>query len=101
VTISDGSENWYGLGPISVLPKHQRQGIGKALIREGVSRLRDLGAQGCCLVGDPAYYERFGFRGFLGLTYDGILTEYVMALSLVGNTPQGTITFHEAFWASG
>jgi putative acetyltransferase len=32
VTISDGSHNWYGLGPISVLPECQRQGIGKSLI---------------------------------------------------------------------
>jgi putative acetyltransferase len=35
VTISDGSEGWYGLGPVSVLPELQRQGIGKALIKEG------------------------------------------------------------------
>ncbi len=35
VTISDGTRNWYGLGPVSVLPDYQRQGIGKALIWEG------------------------------------------------------------------
>lgn len=54
VTISDGTRNWYGLGPVSVLPAYQRQGIGKALIREGLSRLKDVHAQGCCLVGHPA-----------------------------------------------
>ena len=32
IAISDGSLNWYGLGPISVLPKYQKQGIGKSLI---------------------------------------------------------------------
>jgi len=42
VAISDGTRNWYGLGPVSVLPEYQRQGIGKALIREGLSRLRDI-----------------------------------------------------------
>ena len=36
LTISDGTRNWYGLGPVSVLPEYQRQGIGKALIREGL-----------------------------------------------------------------
>jgi putative acetyltransferase len=40
VTISDGTRNWYGLGPVSVLPEYQRQGIGKALIREGLSAER-------------------------------------------------------------
>jgi putative acetyltransferase len=64
VTISDGSLNWYGLGPISVWPGYQRQGIGKALMREGLLRLKTLGANGCVLAGDPAYYERFGFRSF-------------------------------------
>lgn len=38
VTILDGTPDWYGLGPVSVLPACQRQGIGKALIREGLSR---------------------------------------------------------------
>ena len=40
VTISDGIQNWYGLGPVSVLPEHQRKGIGKALILECLSRLK-------------------------------------------------------------
>ena len=62
VTISDGSLGWYGLGPISVLPELQKQAIGKSLIHEGLSSLKSLGAKGCILVGDPGYYERFGFR---------------------------------------
>jgi len=58
VTISDGTQNWYGLGPVSVLPEHQRKGIGKSLIQEGLSRLKNLNAQGCCLVGHPDYYRK-------------------------------------------
>jgi len=50
VTISDGTRNWYGLGPVSVLPEYQRQGIGKALIQEGLARLKSLNAGGVCLV---------------------------------------------------
>jgi GNAT superfamily N-acetyltransferase len=44
VAVSDGTRNWYGLGPVSVLPEYQRRGIGKALIGEGPARLRQLGA---------------------------------------------------------
>src|SRR5512137_1437785 len=67
VTISDGTSNWYGLGPVSVLPEYQRRGIGSALIQEGISRLKSLGARGCCLVGHPGYYGRFGFQNIRGL----------------------------------
>lgn len=99
VTISDGTENWYGLGPVSVLPEFQRQGVGKALIREGLSRLRDMGAQGCCLVGHPEYYTKFGFRNVPGLLYEGVPQEAFFALSFDSTVPQGTVSFHDAFAA--
>ncbi len=41
ITASDGSKDWYGLGPVSVLPDHQKQGVGKALINNGLSLLKD------------------------------------------------------------
>jgi len=99
LTISDGTRNWYGLGPVSVLPEYQRNGIGKALIQEGLSRLKDLGAQGCCLVGHPEYYRRFGFKNMPGLVHEGVPPEVFLALTFDGNTPQGTVAFHEAFKA--
>jgi putative acetyltransferase len=71
VTMSDGTPDWYGLGPISVLPEHQRLGIGKALIHEGLARLRGLHARGCCLVGHPEYYKKFGFLNTSELAYEG------------------------------
>ncbi len=101
VTISDGTPNWYGLGPVSVLPEHQRQGIGKALIWEGLSRLKDLNARGCCLVGHPDYYKKFGFKNISGLMLEGVPQEVFFALSFDGHTPQGTVTFHEGFKADG
>lgn len=101
VTISDGTPNWYGLGPISVLPEYQRQGIGKALIREGLSRLKDLNAQGCCLVGHPEYYRKFGFTNISGLVHVGVPQEVFFALSFDGHIPQGIVTFHEGFKADG
>ena len=100
VTISDGSQNWYGLGPVSVLPEFQRQGIGKALIDEGLSRLRDLNAQGCCLVGHPEYYKRHGFSNVPGLVHEGVPPEVFLVLSLSGHTPQGIVEFHEGFTAN-
>ena len=101
VTISDGTRNWYGLGPVSVLPAYQRQGIGKALIREGLSRLKDMNAQGCCLVGHPDYYRKFGFKNASGLVHEGVPPEVFFALSFHGQNPQGTVAFHEGFKADG
>lgn len=101
VAISDGTTHWYGLGPVSVLPEYQRQGIGKALIREGLTRLQDQGAKGCCLVGHPEYYRKFGFKNVAGLDLEGVPPEVFFALSLDGRFPHGKVTFHEGFKATG
>jgi putative acetyltransferase len=101
LTISDGTRNWYGLGPVSVQPEYQRRGIGSALIREGLSRLKALGAGGCCLVGHPEYYRRFGFENMPGLVCEGVPQEVFFALSIDGHLPAGTVGFHEAFKADG
>lgn len=96
VVMSDGTPDWYGLGPVSVLPEYQRQGIGKALIREGLSRLRDMNARGCCLVGHPDYYRQFGFENVSGLVHPGVPREVFMVLSFDGRIPHGEVRFHEA-----
>ena len=101
VTISDGTQDWYGLGPVSVAPEYQHRGIGKALIRAGLSRLQSLGAAGCCLVGHPDYYKRFGFKNISGLVHEGVPPEVFFALSFDGRYPQGTVAFHEGFSADG
>lgn len=101
VTISDGSANWYGLGPVSVLPDYQRRGIGSALILEGLSRLKALGARGCCLVGHPEYYKRFGFENIRGFVHPGVPEEVFLALVFEGGIPQGAVEFHEGFKADG
>ncbi|MCC7147433.1 MAG: N-acetyltransferase [Phycisphaeraceae bacterium] len=101
VTISDGSVGWFGLGPVSVVPEYQRRGIGSALIREGIERLKALGAQGCCLVGHREYYPRFGFKNVAGLSHAGVPAEVFFALSFGGRMPQGAVEFHEGFGAKG
>lgn len=100
VTISDDTENWYGLGPLSVLPEVQRQGIGKALMAAGLVRLQGLNAGGCCLVGHPDYYRKFGFDNLSGLGLDGVPPEVFLSLSFVGQVPRGQVTFHQAFTAT-
>ena len=101
VAISDGTKNWYGLGPVSVLPEYQRRGIDKTLIKEGLSRLKKLSAKGCCLVGHPQYYKKFGFENVAGLAYEGVPQEVFFALSFDGHFPQGNVMFHEGFKANG
>ena len=101
VTMSDGTGDWYGLGPVSVLPEHQHQGVGKALIEEGLSRLKDINAKGCCLVGHPEYYKKLGFKHVTDLVFKGVPQEVFFVLSFDGNIPRGEVTFHEAFKATG
>jgi putative acetyltransferase len=84
-----------------VRPAYQRQGVGKALMHAGLAQLKELHAQGCCLVGDPNYYRQFGFINVPGLVLEGVPPEVFMALSFDGQLPQGTVAFHEAFMATG
>jgi len=101
VSISDGAQNWYGLGPVSVLPEYQRRGIGKALIQEGLSSLRRLSAKGCCLVEHPQYYRKLGFENINGLVHEGVPQGVFFALSFDGRFPHGEVIFHEGFKARG
>jgi putative acetyltransferase len=99
VTMSDGTTGWYGLGPVSVLPELQRTGIGKQLMNQGLARIRKLGAKGCCLVGHPDYYRKFGFENTPELGIEGVPPEVFMAVTFNGHTPKGTVAFHPAFFA--
>jgi putative acetyltransferase len=101
VTISDGTQGWYGLGPISVIPEYQRKGIGQSLILEGITRLKNLNAKGCCLVGHPDYYKTLGFKNVSGLVHEGVPQEVFLVMSFDGQIPQGTVNFHDGFKADG
>jgi putative acetyltransferase len=101
VTINGEDLEWYGLGPVSVAPELQKQGIGSQLIREGLARVRDLGAKGCVLEGSPEYYQRFGFRAYPDLVYEGSpAPEYFMALPFYDKVPHGKVEYHAAFYTS-
>jgi predicted N-acetyltransferase YhbS len=80
------------LGPVSVLPEHQGHGIGGNLIMESLARAKDLGFNGVFLMGNPAYYSRFGFRKAdeLGVrTPDGESHDYFMGLELAPGRLEG------------
>ncbi|MBH1555602.1 N-acetyltransferase [Stenotrophomonas maltophilia] len=100
VAISDGSGGWFGLGPISVLPAWQGQGIGAALMHAALEALRRQGARGCVLLGEPGYYGRFGFRAEPGLILPGVPAEYFQALCLRPPMAQGEVQYSPAFEAT-
>ncbi len=97
VTIDGAERGWFGLGPVSVRPGRQRGGVGSELIREGLQRLREIGAGGCVLLGDPGYYGRFGFAADPALVLEGVPPEYFMRLAFGAGVPAGTVRYHAAF----
>ena len=101
VSISDGASGWFGLGPISVIPEHQRRGVGSQLVREALHMLRERGASGCVVLGEPEYYGRFGFKADPNVVLRGVPAEYFQAISFDSSRPKGIVTYDEAFKASG
>jgi len=98
VTIDGADHCWFGLGPVSVKPDHQGAGIGSALIRMGLEQLRSRGAAGCVVLGEPAYYCRFGFERDDGLRYEGAPPEYFMRINFTADdTPTGRVEYAPAF----
>jgi GNAT superfamily N-acetyltransferase len=98
VSISDGTNDWYGLGPISVLPEFQGQGVGSKLIKTGLSYVTNgIGGRGCVLVGPPGFFSMFSFANYPQLIHEGILQELFLALPFTEEVPSGVVEFHPAF----
>lgn len=81
-----------GLAPVSVLPMHQRQGIAAGLIEQGLKQCHAAGYGWVVVLGEPAYYARFGFQpaGDYGLSdeYGGGAAFQVLELT-AGHMPHG------------
>lgn len=92
-----GVAGWYALGPVAVVPARQRSGIGSMLVRAGIEAISELGALGCILTGDPAYYSRFGFEPAPQSAPPGEPAEFFMVKLIAGQLPADPIHFHEAF----
>jgi putative acetyltransferase len=56
-----GTVEGAALGPMAVLPEHQRQGIGSQLVATGNERLQIAGCPFVIVIGHPGFYPRFGF----------------------------------------
>ncbi len=97
IEIGEAMGAWYGLGPVSVLPPRQRRGIGGALIEEGLAQLRASGAAGVVVLGDPAFYHRFGFASDGGLRFGDVPPSHLQWLAFTAATPRGEIRYHPAF----
>ena len=100
VRIDGPAGGWQGLGPLSVRPDRQRRGIGEALVRDGLERLRAMKSAGCVVLGDPGYYGRFGFGSDPQLYYGGVPPGYLQSLAFEEPTPQGEVHYHPGFDAS-
>jgi len=97
----DGAEQGAtALAPVAIKPAWQRRGVGSALIREAHARLRNAGERIVLVLGDPEYYERFGFSraaaSRLRTPYDG---PHLMALALAsgGTSGEVSVTYPPAF----
>ncbi|WP_421186673.1 GNAT family N-acetyltransferase [Aeromonas enteropelogenes] len=97
VTITDGSQNWFGLGPISVLPELHGKGIGSHLMAEGLAALEEQGVDGCVVLGDPGFYGRFSFEQNPALVLPGVPPEYFMARTFGAASARGEVSYHPAF----
>lgn len=96
-----------GLAPVAVDPAHQGLGIGGALIRAGLERCRELGWQAVFLVGDPAYYARFGFAlaspmrfSYGNPAFDAVFQVYEVSPGVLDGHG-GRVLFHPALAETG
>jgi putative acetyltransferase len=101
VTINGDHAGWFGLGPVSVEPQKQRQGIGRALIEKGLEILKRDGAAGCAVIGNSAVYGPMGFESDGALKYGELDAGLVQRVVFRGTAPQGELKFARAFDTDG
>lgn len=97
VTINDLHNGWFGLGPIAVDPAVQGAGIGRALVESGLGILKERGASGCVLIGNPAIYSRYGFGSDGLLTHGDVPASIVQRVIFAGPAPKGELRFASSF----
>lgn len=89
-----------GLAPVSVAPKHQKQGVGAALVNAAIAQARQGGWSAIFVLGDPAYYGRFGFRADLAAGFSSPYAgPHFMVLPLANTLPvaAGKVSYAAAF----
>ena len=98
--LSNGAPGWQTLGPISVDPDWQHQGVGRGLIENATAHWRAAGAPGIVLLGSPDLYGRFGFVRDTPLHIEGPLAPYFQVLAFAPEIPAASVTFANAFDAA-
>lgn len=96
----DTERGWFALGPVSVEPSLQGRGVGSQLIEAGLHLLRERGATGCVLLGDPRYYGRFGFVVTPQCAPPENPAEHFQVLPFGETPPRERVVFHPAFAAA-
>ena len=100
VTLDGRDCNWFGLAPLAVAPAHQGRGIGSRLVRTGLAALQARGAGGCVVLGEPAYYGRFGFAALPMLVCAWpVPPQYFQALAWQPLACAGIVRYHPLFGA--
>ena len=95
-----GASPAVALAPVSVLPAQQGQGIGTAMVERLLAEARSTGETLVVVLGDPAYYSRFGFRQAADLGVIGPYTgEAFQALPLAADPPVGDAAYPHPFSA--
>ena len=88
------------LAPLAVSPTYQNQGVGTALVRQSLQRLKDDGYDLVVVLGEPSFYGRFGFDPKLAerlkTPYDGPYLQ-ALALSDTGKRAHGPVAYARAF----
>ena len=98
VRIAGKTCRWVGFGPLGVLPEFRGRKLGSALIEQGLERLRHDGIEGVVLLGNPDYYQRFGFFADPSLTLAGVPAPYFLALPFgTSGEPRGEVTYPAAY----
>jgi putative acetyltransferase len=89
-----------GLAPLAVMPAFQRQGIGKKLVQEGLRLCKQINFDYVVLLGDPSYYQRFGFMkaSDFGIKNEYGVDEPFMLIQLGSRElPRGLVRYCEEF----
>ncbi|MBQ4811276.1 N-acetyltransferase [Pseudoalteromonas luteoviolacea] len=98
VKLSSGASGWFGLGPVSVLPAFQGQGIGSQLINQALAHMQSSQAAGCVVLGEPTYYSRFGFTAASSMVLEGVPAEYFQVQSFGDSIPTCRVVYHDGFY---
>lgn len=96
VLINGHNKGWFYIGPVGVLPEHQRKGIGTLLIRQAVCAMYTQRANGLISLGDPKFFTKLGFRNDSRITFKNIQPEHIVLLPLGKSVPEGAVALHSA-----